>query len=319
MNSIRLKIIFFGTPKFAAVILKSLLDHGYNIAAILTQPDQKVGRKQEVACPPVKDLALENGIEIFQPQDLRETKLFEEIKKIDPDLFIVAAYGKILPKDFLGIPKYGAVNVHGSLLPKYRGASPVQCAILAGEKETGITLMQMNEKMDEGDILRQGKIKIEKNETTDTLMKKLAELGAKMTAASISDLLKGNIKPVRQDHSQATYCKPVKKEDGKIDWDKKSAEEIWRKWRAYFPWPGIFSDLEIKGQIKRLKLIKIEILSDAEAGEKPGKIVKYNQEIAVQAKKGLIVLKKIQLEGKKEMDVDEFVRGSKDFIGSILV
>ncbi|MCX6766474.1 MAG: methionyl-tRNA formyltransferase [Candidatus Moranbacteria bacterium] len=311
------KIIFFGTPEFAAVILRSLIDHEYNIAAVFTQPDKKVGRKQEVFFSPVKELAAENKIKIFQPQDLRENGLSEAIKGIKPDLFAVAAYGKILPKDILEIPKYGAVNIHASLLPKYRGASPVQCAILAGEKETGITLMKMNEKMDEGDILLQEKIKIDGKDTTDVLMKKLAELGAKMTADFIPDWVNEKIDSFPQDHSKATYCKPVKKEDGKIDWNE-TADDIFRQWRAYQPWPGIFSDLKIKNRSKRLKLLGIGIVADMEAGEKPGKIVKYNRGIAVQAKKGLIALKKIQLEGKKEMDVNDFVRGNEEFIGSIL-
>jgi methionyl-tRNA formyltransferase len=312
------KIIFFGTPDFAAVVLKSLLDNDYNIAAVFTQPDKKVGRKQGIVCSAVKDLALEKKIEIFQPQSLHDIKLAEEIEKINPDLFIVAAYGKILPKVFLEIPKYGSVNVHASLLPKYRGASPVQCAILAGEKETGITLMRMNEKMDEGDILVQKKIKIRENDTTDTLMKKLAELGAKMTMKFISDFIGGKIQPTKQARAHATYCKPVKREDGKIDWNNTAAEEIYRKWRAYFPWPGIYSILSLKNQPKRLKLLEIEIVSNMKTGEKHGKIIEYNQKVAVQAKNGLIILKKIQLEGKKEMDIDIFARGYPEFIGSIL-
>jgi methionyl-tRNA formyltransferase len=311
------KIVFFGTPEFAAVILKSLLDNDYNIAAAFTQPDKKIGRKQEIVGSPVKKLALEKKIEVFQPDNLREGGLCEEIKNIEPDLFIVAAYGKILPKNILEIPKYGAINVHGSLLPKYRGASPVQCAILGGEKETGITLMKMNEKMDEGDILLQEKIKIDENDTTNILMERLAELGAKMTAYFIPDWISEKIDSSPQDHSKATYCKPVKRDDGKIDWNS-TAEETYCKWRAYFPWPGIFSDLKIKNQSKRLKLLGIEIVADMETGEKPGKIVKYNQEIAVQTKKGLIVLKKIQLEGKKEMDVNDFVMGFPEFVGESL-
>jgi methionyl-tRNA formyltransferase len=311
------KIIFFGTPEFAAVILKSLLDRDYNIAAVFTQPDKKVGRKQETRYSPVKNLALENGIEIFQPQSLRDTNLAEEVRKINPDLFVVAAYGKILPKEILETPKFGAVNVHGSLLPKYRGASPVQCAILDGKKETGSTLMRMNEKMDEGDILVQEKVEIGEKDTAETLMKKLSELGAKMTMKLIPDFVGEKIQPTKQASANATYCKPVKREDGKIDWNN-TAEEIYRKWRAYFPWPGIFSDLQIKNQSKRLKLSQIEIVPDAETSEKPGKIVKYKQEIAVQTKKGLVVLKKIQLEGKKEIDVNDFVRGNEGFIGSEL-
>lgn len=312
-----LKIIFFGTPDFAAVMLKTLIDSDYNITAVFTQPDKKVGRKQEVVYSPVKDFALKNKITIFQPQGLRESGLSEQIKKINPDLFVVAAYGKILPEEFLEIPKLGAINVHASLLPKYRGASPVQCALLDGEKETGITLMRMNEKMDEGDILVQEKAEIGEKDTAETLMEELAELGAKMTVKFIPDWISEKIDSSPQDHSKATYCKPVKRDDGKVDWNS-TAEEIYHKWRAYFPWPGIFSDLKIRNQPKRLKLLEIEIVPSAETGEKLGKIVKYNQETAVQTKKGLIVLKKIQLEGKKGIDINEFLRGFPDFIGEIL-
>lgn len=311
------KIIFFGTPEFAVVILKSLIDHEYNIVAVFTQPDKKVGRKQEIAYSSVKKIALENNIKIFQPENLRESGLDEEIKNINSDLFVVAAYGKILPKDILDIPMFGAVNIHTSLLPKYRGASPVQCAILAGEKETGITLMKMNEKMDEGEILLQEKIEISKNETAEALTEKLAQLGAKMIVEFVPEWIQGKIKSIPQDQNMATYCKPVRREDGKIDWNS-AAEEIFRAWRSFQPWPGIFSMLAVKKQFKRLKLSKINIVPDVKTGEKNGKIIKYNQEIVVQAKNGLIVLKKIQLEGKKEMDADEFLRGNSEFVGSIL-
>jgi len=317
MGNQEIKIVFFGTPEFAAVILKALIDSDFDISAVFTQPDKKVGRKQEVIFSPVKDLALKNKIKIFQPQDLRESGLSEEIRKIKPDLFIVAAYGKILPNVILEIPKLSAINVHASLLPKYRGASPVQCAILEGEEETGVTLMRMNEKMDEGDILVQEKIKIDKNETADILLGKLGKLGAKMIVEFIPKWIEKKIEPVEQDHGRATYCKPVKREDGKINWNA-AAEEIFCQWRAYHPWPGIFSELNIKNQPKRLKLLEIDIAPNVETGGKQGKIIKYNQETAVQAKKGLILLKKIQLEGKKEMDVDEFVRGFPEFIGEIL-
>jgi len=311
------KIVFFGTPYFAAVTLKALIDNGYDIREVFTQPDKKIGRKQEVVFSRVKDLAVERKIKVFQPKSLKEIEVIRKIGEIGADLFIVAAYGKILPKEILDIPKFGAINIHGSLLPKYRGASPVQCAILEGEKETGITLMRMNEKMDEGDILLQKKIKIDENDTTETLMKKLAELGAKMTAKFIPDHIQGKIDPISQDHDKATYCKPVRRNDGKVDWEE-TAEEILRQWRAYFPWPGIFSDLEMRNQLKRLKLSDIEVATDVQTGEKPGKIVKYNQDIAVQAGSGLVVLKKIQLEGKKDMDAADFARGFPEFIGKIL-
>jgi len=317
MTDENIKIIFFGTPEFAAVILKSLVDNKYNIVAVFTQPDKKVGRKQKIEFSPVKDLALKNKIKIFQPESLRDSGLDEEIKSIKPDLFVVAAYGKIFSKGILEIPKYGAINVHASLLPKYRGASPVQCAILAGEKETGITLMKMNEKMDEGDILAQEKIEIGEDEKADILLKRLSKTGADMIVGFVPDWTQGKIKPVPQNHSEVSYCKQVLREDGKIEWNS-SAEEISRAWRAYHPWPGIYSVLSLKNQLKRLKLLEIEIVPNMNTGEKNGKIIEYNQKIAVQAKNGLMILKKIQLEGKKEMEIDIFARGYPEFIGSIL-
>jgi methionyl-tRNA formyltransferase len=311
------KIAFFGTPEFAAVILDTLIESEYDIVAVFTQPDKKVGRRQEITCSPVKDLALKNEIEFFQPESLRDIGVVERIREIGADLFIVAAYGKILPKDILDIPKFGAVNVHASLLPKYRGASPVQCAILSADTETGITLMKMNEKMDEGDILLQEKIKISKDETAEALTERLAQLGAKMIMSFIPEWTQEKIKSTPQDQNMATYCKPVRREDGKIDWNS-TAEEIYHAWRAYHPWPGIYSILNVKNQSKRLKLLEIDIVPDAETGEKNGKIVKYDQDVAIQTKKGLIVLKKIQLEGKKEVDIDEFLKGNVGFIGSEL-
>ncbi|MFH0929986.1 MAG: methionyl-tRNA formyltransferase [Candidatus Moraniibacteriota bacterium] len=321
------KIVFFGTPEFAAGVLKSLVGNKYNIAFVFTQPDKKIGRRQEVVFSPVKDLALKNKIEIFQPESLRDSELAEKIKKIGADLFVVAAYGKILPKDILEIPKYGAINIHASLLPKYRGASPVQCAILSGEKETGITVMKMNEKMDEGDILAQKKIEIGENETADLLLNRLSKIGADMIGEFIPDWISGKIKSIPQDQNMATYCKPVKREDGRIDWNC-PAEEISCKWRAYYPWPGIYSIINIsarggsafdgKNQPKRLKLLEIEIIPNIKTGEKTGKIIEYDQKVAVQTEIGLIILKKVQLEGKKEIDIDEFLRGNVGFIGSIL-
>lgn len=314
---VNLKIIFFGTPKFAAGVLNSLINNNFNIAAVFTQPDKKLGRRQEIVFSPVKKLAIENGIKVFQPTNLKDIKVIREIKAVGADLFVVAAYGKILPKEIIEIPKYGAINVHASLLPKYRGASPVQCAILAGEKETGITLMLMNEKMDEGDILIQEEIKIGENETVEKLMERLEGLAARMIVKFIPNWIKGKIKPVPQNHKKATYCKPILRQDGKIDWNS-DADEIYRKWRAYHPWPGIYAFYKTKNSFKRLKLIKIGVLPNIETGEKRGKIIKYNHNIAVQAKNGLIILKKIHLEGKKETEVDEFLRGDASFIGSSL-
>jgi methionyl-tRNA formyltransferase len=317
VNRNKIKIIFFGTPEFAAGILRSLIEKTFEIAAVFAQPDKKIGRRREIAFSPVKKIALEGGIEVFQPGNFQDKNIIKKITNINPDLIVVAAYGKILPKEILKIPKFGAINVHASLLPKYRGASPVQCAILGGEKETGITLMRMNEKMDEGDILLQKKIAIFENETADKLLEKLEKLGAKMLASFVPGWISGKIKPVPQNHRQATYCKPIRREDGKIDWNS-TAEEIFRKWRAYHPWPGIYSFYKAKKGPQRIKLSEIAIASDAKTGGMPGKIIKYNQNVALETKKGMVVLKKVQIEGKKEMEIDEFVRGYPQFVGSKL-
>ncbi len=303
------KIIFMGTPEFAAGIFESLLAAGYGIAAVFTQPDKKVGRKQNVVFSPVKKMALEKEIPVFQPEDLRDIGVIREIGEIGGDLIIVAAYGKILPKKILEIPKYGAVNVHASLLPKYRGASPVQSAILEGEKETGVTLMLMNEKMDEGDILAQKKTKIGPDDTARTLLRKLGKLGAEMTVGLIPDWIAGKVKPQKQDGKYATYSRIIRREDGRINWED-PAGAIYRKYKAFTPWPGIYTFFKRKNRALRLKLVAIAMVPDKNTGEKPGKIIKYNRNVAVQTGRGLIRLIKVQPEGKKTMSIEEFMRGN---------
>jgi len=313
MNKRDLRIVFFGTPDFAAVVLEALIENDFNIVAVFTQPDKKVGRRRKIVFSPVKKLALEKKISVFQPENLQDIGIIGEIRETGAGLIIVAAYGKILPKEVLEISQYGAINVHASLLPKYRGASPVQSAILAGEKETGITLMLMNEKMDEGDIVAQEKIKIGENETAESLLGKLGKLGAKMIIEFIPEWIAGKIKPQRQDGKKATYCKLVKREDGKIDWGNETAGEIYRKWRAFQPWPGIFALYCKKGRSSRLKLVDVSLGLEVGAGKKPGGIVKYNKDAAVETKKGLIVLRKVQPEGKKIMNAGDFLRGNPNF------
>lgn len=311
------KIIFFGTPPFAAVIFESLIKAGYKIAAVFTQPDKKVGRERKMKKSAVKELAQKNSLLIFEPQDLKNEKVKKEIIKLQPDVIVVAAYGKILPKSILDIPKYGAINVHASLLPKFRGASPIQEALLSGEEKTGVTLMLMNEKMDAGKIINQKEIPIEKNDHTFTLSQKLARLAGKMLIETLPLWLSGSIKAKAQDEKKAVYCRVIKKENGKINWNE-PAEIIFRKWKAYFPWPGIFTFFPSKKGKKRLKLIEIEVKENEEAGEIFGKVIKWKNQIAVQTKKGLIVLKKVQLEGKRIVSAEDFSKGHADFLGKIL-
>jgi methionyl-tRNA formyltransferase len=317
MDSGRVKVIFFGTPGFAEVILEKLIEAEYDISAIFTQPDKKTGRKQEVVFSPVKFLALEKDLKIYQPDNLISPEVIENIKELNPDLAIVAAYGKILPKSILDIPRCGCINVHASLLPKWRGASPIQNAILAGEKETGVTLILMNEKMDEGEIIDREKTNIEKTENLATLSKRLASIGSELLIENIPSWIAGKTKTEKQDGKLATYCPPIKKKDGKIDWNH-SAEKIFRRFLAFQPWPGIWTEIKAKNGSKRLKLVEIIADLQQDGGEDVGKVVKYDQRAAVQTGKGKIVLEKVQLEGRNISEIKDFLRGNKDFIGSQL-
>ena len=269
-----MKIIYLGTPEFSAVILEALINSDHEIAAVITNPDAPIGPKQILTPSPVKIIAEKNKIPIIK---------LEEIQK-DADLAIVAAYGKIIPKNILNIPRYGTINVHPSLLPKYRGASPIQNTILNGDKKTGVTIMKLDEEMDHGPILAQAELPIAGNDTYESLSQKLTILGEKLLIKTIPDYVSGKIKPVEQKHAEATYTKIIKKEDGKIDWSK-SATEIERIIRAFYPWPAAWAIWE--GKV--LKILEAEVRGD-------------NLEI-----------KKLQLEGGKILSIKEFLNGHKDF------
>lgn len=314
------RLIFMGTPEFAAIILKKLIKNQFIPISIITQPDRKIGRRQKIVFSPVKTLALRYNLSFFQPENIKDHKIYKIIKALKPDIIIVAAYGQIIPKKILDIPKFGCVNVHASLLPKYRGASPIQYAILKGEKITGVTLMQMNEKMDEGDIIVQKKAKIDKNDTTLTLQKKLAELSADLLVKTLPKIFSRKIKPIPQDNKKATYTKILKKEDGKIDW-KKKAEELERQIRAFYPWPGTYAKFQIqnsKSNIKtlRIKIIQARIFFD-KSKFKPGTLfLTPDKKLAVSCGQDNLILDRVQVEGKKEISGDEFVRGYFKILGS---
>lgn len=302
-----------GTPEFAAVILEKMIVEGFDVASVFTQPDKKIGRKQVVVSSPVKNLALKNKTKVHQPDTLKDESVTHEIRRLAPDLIVVAAYGKILPKEILSIPKFGAINVHASLLPKYRGASPIQEGILAGDAKTGVTIMLMDEGLDTGDILVQERVRIGFDDTAVTLGEKLAKTGAELLAKTISEWVSGKIKPIKQNEQLASQCRVIRKEDGKINWND-SAEIIFRKWKAYRPWPGIFTTF----RKKRLILNEIAIDEKKDSREKPGKVIKYMNGSAIQSGKGLVVPRYVQLEGRNKMKTEEFSRGNRDFIGSVL-
>lgn len=311
-----MKFIFLGTPEFAAIVLEKLIKAGYIPSAVVCNPDEPIGRKQILTFPSVKRLIADGKwpIKIFQPATKSELSAINyKLKAIKPDLMVAAAYGKIIPKDILDIPRYGTINTHGSLLPAYRGASPVQYAILKGDKETGVTIMGVDEEMDHGPILGKSEIPISKSETCESLSKKLAELGAELLIKILPDYISGKIKPIPQAHSKATYTRIIKKEDGKIDWNK-SAEEIERMTRAYFPWPGAWTLWN--GKI--IKIIKAD-MSDAQNSHHLGKVfLNKNNELAVKCAEDALIIEKLQLEGGKVLAIEEFLNGHRDFIGSVL-
>jgi methionyl-tRNA formyltransferase len=285
------KIIFIGTSQFAVSVLEKLIKNKYNVSSVITAPDKPVGRKQEITPPPVKGIALKYNLPILQPEKISNFK--SQISNLKPNLIIVAAYSQIIPKNILDIPKFGCLNLHPSLLPKYRGPSPIQTAILNGDKITGITIMLMDEKIDHGPIISQKRIALILQENSQTLEKKLAQTTADFLIETLPQYLQGKIKPQVQDESKATYTKILTRQDGQIDWQK-SAQEIARKVRAFYPWPGAWT--EFNGQ--RVKILK-------------AKAVDKQQKETISTGKGFLSLEIVQPAGKKPMTGQEFFRGHK--------
>jgi len=308
----KIKTILIGTPEFAKRIFRKFLKAklpNFEVVGVVTTEDKPVGRKQELTPSPIKKWALGVKLPVLQ---------IEKIKKINADLIIAAAYGQIIPKEILVLPKFGALNIHPSLLPKYRGASPIQTAILNGDKETGVTIILMDEKMDHGPILRNSKFEIRNSKITyNELTNELADLGADLLIKTLPNWIEGKIKPQPQDHSKATFTKIIKKEDGKIDWNK-SAEEIERTIGALDPWPGTFASLKLKVKSQKLKVLKAEALKE-NADKKVGEVfLTDDKKLAVQTGNGILILKQVQLEGKRVMPAKDFLNGHPRIIGAIL-
>ncbi|GAB7388083.1 methionyl-tRNA formyltransferase [Bacillaceae bacterium] len=298
-----MRIIFMGTPDFAVPSLKRLVREGHEVVAVVTQPDRPKGRKQTLTPPPVKVAALEEGIPVLQPEKVRES--IDEILSYRPDLIVTAAYGQILPRELLEAPPLRCINVHASLLPKYRGGAPIHRAIMEGEKETGITIMYMVEKLDAGDILSQRALPIAETDTVGTLHDKLSELGASLLAETIPALADGTIEPRRQDERLATYAFNIKREDEVIDWTR-PAKRIYDQIRGLNPWPVAFTTW--RGN--RLKVWWAETAAEGGQAE-PGTVVAVGEEgITVAAGEGWLRLKRVQPAGRKAMDAADFVRGA---------
>ncbi len=302
----KIKTIFFGTPSLAATGLELLLQSDFfDILAVVTQIDKSSGRNLQLQKSAVKIKAEEHGLKILQAKKLND--LFPEIEALKPDLIIVIAYGQILKENILNLPKFKCVNVHGSLLPKYRGASCLQASILAGDKKTGITLMQMDEGLDTGPIIISREIILDEQETTLTLMNKMKKTLQENLVSDLKKYINGEFKIKKQDDSQASYAPIIKKEDGNIDPQKENANQIERKIRAYTPWPGSFLINKKYGIIKILEVAKLEI----EAQDQPaGKFFIHNNELALKCQDRALIIKKIQIAGKKPLNSSEFLKGN---------
>ncbi len=316
----KIRLIFMGTPDFAVPGLTSLIAApDFEIIGVYTQSDKPVGRKQLLTPPAIKTTALQNNLKVFQPIKIKTTT--EIIRSLKPDLIVVIAYGQIIPPDILDIPTYGCLNIHASLLPKYRGAACLNAPILNGDEETGITIMKMEAGLDTGPILKQEKIKLNGQETLETVHDKLAVLGADLLIPTLRDFLAEKIKPKEQDESQASYVKTLKKEDGRIDW-KKTAIEIERSVRAYNPWPGTYtlmtpSDGQ-ESEYKIIKILKTEHQPLIINKYKIGEIFRENNKLMVQCGQDALTILKLQLAGGRASTAEEFICGHQDFIGHIL-
>lgn len=316
-KALKLKIIFMGTSSFAKEILEALDENNYNIIGCFTQPDKKVGRSQEIQINPVKEFCIKNDLKVFQPFKINEDAI-AQIADLSPDLIVVAAYGKIIPKKVLDIPGYGCINVHASLLPKFRGSSPIQNALLLGEKETGVTLMLMDEGIDTGDIITQEKVAIDENDTTVTLTEKLAAAGKELILKTLPQWAEKKIELVKQDNSKATSSQLIEREDGHIIWEDE-AENIYNRYRAFQPWPGIFGFWENNVALQRIKFLKIKLQkTDPETKHNIGEVFEIGDQVGVQTLKGVIILEEVQLEGKEPAPIVNFKNGYPNFLGTIL-
>jgi methionyl-tRNA formyltransferase len=305
---IAMRLVYMGTPQFAVPPLRALAETGHEIVGVVTRIDKPAGRGKMLASPPIKLAAQAMGLTVFQPRRVRETGFVEQLRLLVPDIIIVAAYGQILPKDILALPKWGCVNIHASLLPLYRGAAPINWAIIRGEKETGITIMQMDEGMDTGAILIQERIPIEPSDTAGTLSEKLSTLGARLITTALQRLASGEIIPVAQDGSRASLAPLLKKENGLIDWTF-PAVEIHNRVRGLFPWPGAYSFLDGK----MVKILASEVISGQ--GD-PGRLFEKGKNILdAGTGSGLLRILSLQAEGKKPMIAAEFIRGHRGLTG----
>ena len=307
-----MKLVFMGTPDFAVPCLEELIKAGHEIVGVFTQPDKSVGRKRVMTPPPVKVCAEKNGITVYQPDSVRTEECLSLMKELNPDCVVVVAYGKIIPSEMLKLPKLGFVNVHGSLLPKYRGAAPIQWSIIDGEKKTGVTTMQMDDGIDTGDMLEVSETEIGENETAGELFDRLAEMGGKLIVSTLSKLEKGELTPIPQDHEKSNYAKIISKEMALIDFNM-SAENVFNLIRGFNPWPIAYT---IIGD-KRLKVFAAEKIGSVNG--KAGEVLSSDGTLTVAFGDGNgLRFTDVQLEGSKRMSATEMLKGRPIEKGTIL-
>ncbi len=300
------KIVFMGSPEFAIPSLKGLMEQ-FDVVGIVTQPDKPAGRGKALKAPPIKEIALSNNVECIQPKRLRDIGVFEKLQSWHPDVIVVVAFGQILRQEVLDLPKSGCINVHGSLLPRWRGAAPIQAAILHGDEETGITIMRMDAGIDTGPILRQRSIEIRNNDTSESLSSSLSQLGADLLLETLPDYLHGKVNAIPQPQNGATYAPMLKKEDGLLDFSK-SAIALNHQIRAYYPWPGTF--MEIGGE--RIKVLSANIVEEPIL--EPGERGLFSGFPMVGTASGGLILEQVQPAGKKPMAGKIFLNGFRHWI-----
>lgn len=310
-----MKVLFMGTPDFAVGALEAIIQAGHEVVCVVTQPDKPKGRSGQMQFSPVKECALKHNLPVFQPERIKRPEAVEELKKYDAQVFVVAAFGQIVSREILDMPPYGCINIHASLLPKYRGASPIQQAVLDGEEKSGVTIMQMEDGIDTGDILYQKEIWLDPKETGESLFDKLSVLGAEAIVEALPLLEAGKLTPVKQDESKATHVKMISKTQGIINWAEESVV-IERKIRGLNSWPSAYT--YYKG--KQLKIWDADVVSlPVEDEVKPGTVVAVDKEsITVRTGDGQLAIRQLQLEGKKRMSTHDFLLGCQMQVGELL-
>jgi len=313
-----LKIVFMGTPEFAVPPLKHLVLSGYQVVAVYTQPDKPAGRGRSLVSSPLKRAAVNWGLPLVQPTSLNRAEVVEQLVNLHPDVIIVAAFGQLLPQSVLDIPRYGCINIHPSLLPRHRGASPVAAAILAGDEFTGVSIMLMDKGFDTGPVLAQAQIPVSPQDTTGSLAGKLSQIGARLLQEVLLGWFRGEITPRPQNETEATYSEPIAKDDGEIDWHLPTGD-IWRRVRAFQPWPGCYTRWRGK-QLKIMEAVPLPREKTVEVGQVVAlpPAGESGAGFGVGTGDGVLGVLTVQLEGKRAMSAAEFLRGQRQFVGMIL-